>query len=349
MIDMAPASDLNEPALTQWMRDAVPGFTRLERVARFPGGQSNPTYRIESDAGRHVLRRKPFGTLLPSAHAVDREYRLISALYPAGFPVPRPFAICEDVRVIGSVFYLMELIDGRGFLDGTLPDVPKADRRAHYDSMIDTLGALHSIDQQAVGLGSFGAPGNYVGRQIERWTRQYRAAQTDDLPEMDRLIKWLPGSLPEQAWTSVIHGDFRIDNLIYAADAPQVRAVIDWELATIGDPLADFAYLAMHWVMPPDGRSGLAGIDLPAQGLPTLDETIARYCAATGRDGLPDLRWYFAYNLFRLAGIVQGIKKRLADGNASSEQAAAMAERVGPLARAAWEQARIAGAPNDRQ
>lgn len=345
MTDTGPASDLNEAALAQWMCGAVPGFTRLDRVVRFPGGQSNPTYRIESDVGCHVLRRKPFGNLLPSAHAVDREYRLISALHPAGFPVPRPLAICEDAGVIRSVFYLMELIDGRGFLDGTLPDLPRAERRAYYEAMVDTLAALHAVDHEAVGLGSFGAPGNYVGRQVERWTRQYRAAQTDDVPEMDRLIDWLPRSLPEQARTSIIHGDFRIDNLIYDPTIPQVRAVIDWELATIGDPLADFAYFAMNWVMPPDGRSGLAGIDLDAAGLPTLDETIARYCKATGRDGLPDLRWYFAYNLFRLAGIVQGIKKRLADGNASSEQAATMAKRVGPLARAAWEQARMAGAP----
>lgn len=339
------ASDLDAAALAAWMRGAVPCFTRLDRVTKFPGGQSNPTYRIDSDAGAHVLRRKPFGPLLPSAHAVDREFRLISALHPTGFPVPRPIALCTDETVIGSHFYLMELVEGRGFLDATLPDLPKADRRPLYDSMIDTLGMLHSIDHEAVGLGSFGAPGNYVSRQVERWTRQYRAAQTDDMPEMDRLIDWLPRSLPGQTRTSVIHGDFRIDNLIYAADAPQVRAVIDWELSTIGDPVADFAYLAMHWVMPPDGRSGLAGIDLPAEGLPTLDEATARYCAATGLDGLPDLRWYFAYNLFRLAGIVQGIKKRVADGNASSQQAAAMAERVGPLARAAWDQARLAGAP----
>ena len=345
MNDPVSASDLNESALARWMRGAVPGFTRLKRVEKFPGGQSNPTYRIESDAGRHVLRRKPFGTLLPSAHAVDREYRLISALHPTGFPVPRPIAICEDAGVIGSVFYLMELIEGRGFLDGTLPVLPRSQRRAHYEAMVDTLGKLHAIDHEAVGLASFGAPGAYVGRQVERWTRQYRATQTDDLPAMDRLIAWLPHTLPVQTRTSVIHGDYRIDNLIFAPDAPQVHAVIDWELATIGDPLADFAYLAMNWVMPPDGRSGLAGLDLDMAGLPTLDETIARYCAATGRDGLPDLHWYFAYNLFRLAGIVQGIKKRLADGNASSEEAAVMAERVGPLAQAAWEQARIAGAP----
>lgn len=345
MSDPGAASDLNEAALARWMRGAVPGFTRLDLVAKFPGGQSNPTYRIESDAGRHVLRRKPFGTLLPSAHAVDREYRLICALHPAGFPVPGPIALCEDDAVIGSAFYLMELIEGRGLVDGTLPDVPKAGRRAHYEAMVGTLAALHAIDHKAVGLASFGAPGNYVGRQVERWTRQYRAAQTDDLPEMERLIDWLPHSLPAQTRISVIHGDYRIDNLIYASDAPRIRAVIDWELATIGDPLADFAYLAMNWIMPRDGHSGLVGVDLEAEGLPTQDEVISLYCVTTRRDGLPDLSWYFAYNLFRLAGIVQGIKKRIADGNASSEQAAAMAARVGPLARAAWEQARIAGAP----
>lgn len=337
-------SDLDEASLARWMQGAVRGFTSLEAVTKFPGGQSNPTYRLDAPAGCYVLRRKPFGQLLPSAHAVDREYRLLSALHPTGFPVPRPIALCEDPSVTGAIFYLMEMVEGRTFWDGTLPELPKANRRAHYEAMIDTIAALHALDHEALGLGGFGRPGNYIARQVERWTKQYRAAQTDDIPEVDRLIEWLPRTVPEQTRTSIIHGDYRIDNLLYAPHGPQVRAVLDWELATIGDPLADFAYLAMNWAMPHDGRSGLADVDLADAGLPTLHEAVARYCAASGRNGLPDLHWYFSYNLFRLVGIVQGIKKRLADGNASSTQAAVMAEKVVPLARAAWTEARRAGA-----
>jgi len=336
-------SDLDEGRLAGWVRDTV--SVRLDTVEKFPGGQSNPTYRIATSGGAFVLRRKPFGPLLPSAHAVDREYRLLSALHPTGFPVPRPIALCEDENVIGAPFYLMAMVEGRTFWDGTLPDLPKADRRVCYEAMVDTLAALHAIDPAAVGLGDFGPPGNYFERQVQRWTKQYRASQTDDIPEVERLIDWLPHTLPAQTRTSIIHGDYRIDNLIYAPDAPQVRAVLDWELTTIGDPLADFTYLAMNWAMPRDGRSGLAGVDLGAEGLPPLDAMVARYCAASERDGLPDLHWYFAYNLFRLVGIVQGIKKRMADGNASSAQAAATVAKLVPLAQAAWAEARKAGAP----
>lgn len=336
-------SDLDEASLAKWMR-GTNGLAPLDDVDKLPGGQSNPTYRIESGGRRYILRRKPFGTLLPSAHAIEREYRVLAALHPIGFPVPKPIALCEDADVIGANFYLMDFVDGRNFLDGTLPDVPKEARASLYDAMVDTLAALHGIDHEAVGLGGFGAPGSYVARQVERWTRQYRAAQTDDIAEVDSLIAWLPHTLPSQTRTTIIHGDFRIDNLLFAPDARRVVAVIDWELATIGDPIADFAYFAMHWAMPRDGRSGLAGVDLDAESLPTLDAMVARYCAATGRDGLPDLHWYFAFNLFRLVGIVQGIKKRLADGNASSAQAAQMAERVAPLARLAWAEAVKAGA-----
>lgn len=337
-------TDFDEVRLARWMQDAVPGGASLRSVEKFEGGQSNPTYRVATDAGDLVLRRKPFGDLLPSAHAIEREFRLISAIHPVGFPVPRPFALCEDAAVIGSPFYLMEMVEGRIFWDGTLPQLPKADRRACYEVMIDTIAALHSIDYAAVGLGDFGRPGNYMERQVARWTKQYRAAQTDDVPEIESLIEWLPRSLPPQSGTAIIHGDYRLDNLIYAKDELRVRAVLDWELATIGDPLADFAYLAMCWVMPRDGPAGLEGVDLAEAGIPTMDEAVARYCAATGRESLPSLHWYFAFNLFRLVGIVQGIKKRLLDGNASSDRAADAAERVLPLARAGWKQARFAGA-----
>jgi aminoglycoside phosphotransferase (APT) family kinase protein len=299
-------SDLNETALARWMRATVPEHGALLGLAKLSGGQSNPTYCLDTTQGRFVLRRKPFGTLLPSAHAIEREYRLLNAIHPTGFPVPRPIALCEEGEVIGSNFYLMEMVDGRSLLDGTLPSLSKADRRAYYEAMVDTLGALHSINHVAVGLENFGARGDYVARQVERWTRQYRATQTDDIPEVEQLIDWLPRTLPQQSRTSIIHGDYRIDNLIFSSEGPGIRAVIDWELATIGDPLADFAYFAMNWVMPRDGRSGLDGVDLEAEGLPNLNEMIERYCVATGRPDLPDLHWYFAYNLFRLTGIVQG-------------------------------------------
>ena len=339
-------SDLDEAVLARWMRSAIPGFSRLEAVEKFAGGQSNPSYRINTADGNFVLRRKPFGKLLPSAHAVDREFRLLAAIHPTGFPVPRPIALCNDESVVGAVFYLMEMVDGRIFWDGTLLEVPRVDRRAHYEAMIDTMAALHAVDPGAAGLTDFGRPGNYMQRQVERWTKQYRASQTDDLPEVEKLIEWLPRTLPEQSRASIVHGDYRIDNLIYARDAPRVLAVLDWELATIGDPLADFTYLAMSWAMPRDGRSGLVGVDLEEAGLPTLDEVVARYCDATGRERLEDLHWYFAYNLFRTVGIVQGIKKRMIDGNASSSHAAATAEKVALLAKAAWSEARKAGAIN---
>jgi aminoglycoside phosphotransferase (APT) family kinase protein len=339
-------SDLDEAALARWLRGAIPGFTRLEGIEKFAGGQSNPTYRLDTAQGNLVLRRKPFGKLLPSAHAVEREFRLLAAIHPTGFPVPRPIALCDDASVVGAVFYVMERVDGRIFWDGTLPEVPRGARRAHYEALIDTLAALHAVDPRAVGLTDFGKPGNYMQRQVGRWTQQYRASQTDDLPEIENLIEWLPRTLPEQSRASIVHGDYRIDNLIYAAGTPRVLAVLDWELATIGDPLADFTYLAMSWAMPRDGRSGLVGVDLEAAGLPTLDEVVARYCDATGRDRLEDLHWYFAYNLFRTVCIVQGIKKRLIDGNASSRQAAATVENVALVAKAAWSQALQGGAIN---
>lgn len=337
-------SDLDEARLEAWLRGTVPDFPKLVGLEKFPGGQSNPTYRVETDGQTYVLRRKPFGPLLPSAHAVEREFRLLSALRPTSFPVPAPIALCEDASVIGSPFYVMEMVEGRTFWDGSLPLLPLAERRPCYEAMIDTLAALHSLDHQALGLTDFGRPGNFFARQVNRWTRQYRAAQTDDVPEIEQLIEWLPRTVPEQTRTSIIHGDYRIDNLIYGAEEPRVLAVLDWELATIGDPLSDFTYLAMHWAIPFDGQSGLGGLDLETVGLPSLEDMTARYCEATGRSDLPDLHWYFAYNLFRLAGIVQGVKKRIADGNASSAEAAAAAARVQPLAKSAWAQARQAGA-----
>ncbi|MGK6355074.1 phosphotransferase family protein [Sphingomonas sp. DT-207] len=337
-------SDLNEAQLGEWLAANVAGFEAPFTIEKFPGGQSNPTYRIDSANGAYVLRRKPFGPILPSAHAIEREYRLIVALHPTGFPVARPFGLCEDAEVIGSPFYVMDMIEGRTLWDGSLPGMAPAERTALYNAIVDTLAALHAIDHEAIGLGDYGKPGNYFERQVARWTKQYRASQTDDLPEVERLIEWLPRTVPPQTRTSIVHGDFRIDNMIFAPNEPRVLAVLDWELSTLGDPLADFSYFLMSWVTEPEGRSGVKGLTGPETGIPTMEAIVERYCAATGRDGVPNLDWYFAYNLFRLTGIVQGIKKRMLDGNASSTQAAKTVERLPGLAAAAWEFARKAGA-----
>jgi aminoglycoside phosphotransferase (APT) family kinase protein len=330
--------------LAAWMSANVAGFDGPLSYAKFAGGQSNPTYRLDASSGSYVLRRKPFGPLLPSAHAVDREYRVISGLHPTGFPVPRPYGLCEDPDVIGSAFYIMEMITGRTLWDGALPGMAPPQRRAHYEAMTDTLAQLHSVDHVAAGLETYGKPGNYFGRQVDRWTRQYRMSETEHMEPVERLIEWLPATLPEQTRTSIVHGDFRIDNMIFAPDAPRIVAVLDWELSTLGDPLADFSYFLMNWVTKPEGRSGVEGMTGPETGIPTIEDIVERYCAATGRDGVPDLNWYFAYNLFRLTGIVQGIKKRIVDGTASSAQATATAERAPGLAAAAWSFAQKAGA-----
>lgn len=337
-------SDLDTARLSAWLTRHLDGFEGPSRLERLSGGQSNPTYRLESRSGTYALRRKPFGPILPSAHAIEREHRLLSALHPAGFPTPRPLALCEDPEIIGAAFYVMAFTEGRSFLDGRLPDQTPDERRALYESLIDTLATLHAIDPKAVGLSDYGRDGDYFQRQIARWTRQYRASQTDDIAEIEKLIDFLGRTAPAQTRSAIIHGDYRIDNLIYAADGPAVAAVIDWELSTLGDPLADFTYLAMNWTMEPDGRSGLLGVDFAATGIPTLEAATARYCARTGLDELPDLSWYFAYNLFRLTCIVQGIRKRLKDGNAAGHDAEATAARLLPLARAAWVHAREAGA-----
>jgi aminoglycoside phosphotransferase (APT) family kinase protein len=337
-------SDLDETRLGDWLTGNVAGFAGPFRVEKFAGGQSNPTYRIDTTSGSYVLRRKPFGPILPSAHAVEREHQLIAALHPTGFPVARPYGLCEDAAVIGAPFYIMEMIEGRTFWDGSLPDMAPDARTAVYEAIVDTLAALHSVDYAGVGLGEYGKPGNYFERQVARWSKQYRMSQTDDMPEVEKLIEWLPRTVPAQTRTSIVHGDFRIDNMIFHAAQPRVLAVLDWELSTLGDPLADFSYFLMSWVTAPEGRSGVQGLTGPATGIPTIEAVVERYCAATGRDGVPDLNWYFAYNLFRLTGIVQGIKKRVIDGNASSDQAAKTVERLPGLAASAWHFAREAGA-----
>lgn len=334
---------LEEKALGAWLEGHVESFQGPFELSKFPSGQSNPTYRIRAASGDYVMRRKPFGKLLPSAHAVDREYRLLSTLHPLGFPVPEPLALCDDPDVIGAMFYVMELAKGRAYADGALPDFDPPTRRQMYEQLIDTLADLHVIEPEAAGLADFGKPGNYFERQVMRWTRQYRDSQTDYIPEMERLIAFLPESLPEQARTSIVHGDYRIDNVLFDGDGT-LTAVLDWELATLGDPVADFSYVAMQWMMTADGGAGLAGLDLEKLGIPSLEETVDRYSERAGIPVDGKLDWYFAYNLFRLAGIVQGIKKRVIDGTASHARAEEMAKRVPTLAQAAWGFAKKAGA-----
>jgi len=330
---------IDEANLANWMSSHVEGYAGPLTVSQFKGGQSNPTYRLDTPGRAYVMRRKPFGKLLPSAHAVDREFRVISALYKQGFPVAKPYALCMDDAVIGAAFYIMSMEEGRVFWNPTLPKLSREERWAVFKAKIETLARLHQYDPEAIGLGDFGKPGNYFARQVERWTKQYRASETDVIPEMDRLIEWLPKTVPQQERVSVVHGDYRLDNMIFHATEPRVIAVLDWELSTLGDPLADFTYLLMQWVMP-----GLAEVDFKALNIPTMEEASAIYCAATGRAGLANLNWYYAYNLFRLAGITQGIAARIRDGTAANARAAESAARRIPLAQAAWSYAQKAGA-----
>lgn len=338
------ADVLDAARLTAWMAANVADFHGPLIISKFKGGQSNPTYRLDSPSGAYVLRRKPFGELLPSAHAVDREFFIIDHLHRAGFATPRAYGLCQDDSIIGSWFYVMAMVEGRTIWDAAMDGATPELRRAVQFEMVDTLARLHNIDCEQAGVGAYGKPGNYFERQVARWTKQYRASETERMEPMERLIDYLPRTIPEQTRTSVVHGDYRIDNLIFAADRPQILAVLDWELSTLGDPLADFTYFCMAWVTENGGRSGVADLDRAALGIPELDEVIARYCAATDRDGIPDMNWYQAYNHFRLAGIIQGIKKRVQIGTAASAYAREMSERVEPLAARAWDFAEKAGA-----
>lgn len=330
---------IDDVRLDAWMRENVEGYQGPLTVLQFKGGQSNPTYRLNTPTKSYVMRRKPFGKLLPSAHAVDREFKVIAALHAQGFPVARAYALCMDDAVIGAAFYIMSMEEGRVFWNPTLPSLEPKERHAVFTSKIETLAKLHSYDPDKIGLGDFGKPGNYFARQVDRWTKQYRASETDLIPEMEKLIEWLPKTVPTQKRVSIVHGDYRIDNMIFHPTQPKVIAVLDWELSTLGDPMADFAYLLMQWVMP-----GLDGADFKALNIPSMEEAEAIYCKAAGVPPIENLNWYFSYNLFRLAGILQGIAKRIQDGTASNAKADASAARRIPLAQASWAYAQKAGA-----
>jgi aminoglycoside phosphotransferase (APT) family kinase protein len=341
---IAGQHDLPLTRLEGWMRDHIDGFRGPLAAEQFEGGQSNPTYKLLSGSGSYVVRHKPAGHLLPSAHAVDREYRVMRALSGTAVPVPEVYALCEDDSVIGSAFYVMEFLDGRIFWDPRLPDLAPAERRAMFQSMNTVIAALHSLDYVELGLADFGRPGNYLARQVARWSRQYQASATEKQPAMDRLIEWLPRHLPPEGEPRIVHGDYRIDNLIYHPTEPRVIGVLDWELSTIGDPLADFAYHTMAWRVTPELFRGLARVDFKALGIPSEEEYVAAYGARTNRRRTADWEFYMVYSLFRLAAIMQGIAKRAIDGTAASHEAVELGRLARPVGEQAWALARSLGA-----
>jgi aminoglycoside phosphotransferase (APT) family kinase protein len=316
--------------LWEWLRPVVSEATQSVPIAQFDAGQSNPTYLIDAGSRKLVLRRKPPGTLLPSAHSV---------------PVPQCLALCEDPEVIGSAFYVMEYVEGRIFRDPTLPSMSRNERTAIYSELNRVIAGLHSLDPNSIGLGDYGRAGNYIQRQVQRWTTQYRASQTEVIQAMDRLIEWLPQHIPPGDETRIVHGDYRLDNVIFDPQEPRIRAVLDWELSTLGHPLADFAYHCLTWYRKTDTRHGIQGLDLDALGIPAVRNYLETYCQRLGRELLEPRHWeyYLVFNMFRLVGILQGVAARALQGNASSTQAAKMGSEARPLAELAWRRVEAMG------
>jgi aminoglycoside phosphotransferase (APT) family kinase protein len=343
--DVLEAHRFDPEPLQEYMLSHVEGFHGPLSVRQFRGGQSNPTYLLESPSGRFVMRRKPPGKLLKSAHAVDREFRVISALYAADYPVPRPYALCKDDEVVGTMFFIMEFVEGRIFWELDMPDSDPAERRAVYEHANQTIADLHNINYEKIGLGDYGKPGNYFARQISRWSKQYVASETSKIPAMDKLMEWLPRNIPADESAAIVHGDYRLDNMIIHPTEPRIIAILDWELSTIGHPLGDFTYHLMAWQMPEIGigSTGLKGKDLDALGIPSEEVYVALYCERTGRSaGIANRDFYSAYNFFRIAAILQGIAGRVRDGTAASVHAERAANAVGPLAELGWERAQKA-------
>ena len=330
-------------ALETYLRGRIEGYSGPLAVEQFKGGQSNPTYRLAAGGRRYVMRSKPgpAAKLLPSAHAVDREFRVITALGRAGIPVPRTYCLCEDEGVIGRSFFVMECVEGRVFWEQSLPGMTAGDRTAIYDDMNRVIAALHKVDFAAIGLADYGKPGNYFARQIGRWSKQYQASETEKIEAMDNLIAWLPANIPPGDETSIVHGDYRLDNLIFHPDEPRILAILDWELSTLGHPLADFSYHCMSWHIPPGHFRGIAGLELASLGIPSEKAYMAAYCRRTGREEIGHWDFYLAYNLFRLAAILQGIMKRALEGIASSPQALDAGRRTRPLAELGWQYAQL--------
>ena len=334
----APKLDIE--ALEAWLSEHVAGFRGPLQIERFAGGQSNPTYRLSAPSGRYVLRKKPEGALLPSAHAVDREYRVMTALRDTPVPVPRTFGYCADAAVIGTPFFVMDCVEGRIFWDPSLPELSRAERGALWDDVNRVVAALHRVDVAAAGLADYGRPGNYFERQIARWTRQYRASEMAPIEAMDRLIEWLPAHVPKSDETTLVHGDLRLDNLIVHPSEPRVVAVLDWELSTLGHPLADLSYHVMTWRLTSGQFRGMAGQDLAALGIADEAAYVAAYCARAGRAPIDRATWEFAmaFSMFRLAAILQGIARRAEDGTAASSEAVEAGRRARPIADVAWQQ-----------
>ena len=324
--------------LEAYLAERIPGFRGPLTVEQFKGGQSNPTYLLGAGGKRYVMRAKPGPAvkLLPSAHAVEREYRVMTALAKAGIPVPQTFVLCEDESVTGRAFFVMDFVEGRILWEQSLPGMTNAERAAIYDEMNRVIAALHSVDYASIGLADYGKPGNYFARQIGRWTKQYQMSETDKIEAMDNLIAWLPQNIPPSDETSIVHGDYRLDNLIFHPTQPRILAILDWELSTLGHPLADFSYHCMSWHIPPGTFRGIAGVDLAALGIPSEGEYVDAYCRRTGRASIPNWDFYIAYNMFRLAGILQGIMKRALEGTASSQQALETGRRARPMAEMGW-------------
>jgi aminoglycoside phosphotransferase (APT) family kinase protein len=334
-VEVLPTHRFDAGALERYMARHVDGYTGRLTVRQFRGGQSNPTYYLQADGRAYVLRRKPPGKLLPSAHAVDREYRVITALAGSGVPVPRTFALCEDPAVIGTVFYIMEYVPGRVLTDPRLPEQSPRERAGIYDSLNTVLARLHRVDWRTAGLADFGRPGNYFVRQIHRWSQQYRASETERIEAMEHLIAWLPANIPPDDETTLVHGDFRLGNTIVHPTEPQIVAVLDWELSTLGHPLADLAYNMLPFRLRHEQFEGFAGQERPA-GIPPEQDYLAAYCRRTGRAGVPHWDWYVAFAMFRLAAIAQGIMGRVVAGTANDPNAVDRGRRARPLAETAW-------------
>jgi len=346
MSEKSSVKQLDTESLTAWMSANVNGFAGPLTVEKFPGGQSNPTYQVETPNTNYVLRRKPPGKLLPGAHAVEREFRIMSALESQGVPVPHCFALCEDDAVLGTPFYIMEKVEGRIFWDPKLPEVPQEQRASYYESMGDVIAALHNVNYVKAGLEDYGKPGNYFERQIGRWTKQYQQDEkAGRLASMDRLCDWLPKNIPDNgAGSTLVHGDYRCDNLIFHPVEPRVIAVLDWELSTLGHPLADFTFHLMAYRTPAGLPSGMGSVDPVSIGLPSEAEYITQYCRNTKRESIENIDFYIAFNMWRLAAIIHGIKGRMIRGNASSDAASGIVSHLETLADCAWEQAQKAGA-----